>query len=174
MMGFCRITIFAGGGTTWRQLAITIDALLNHYHFWEACRDDRTLIDQAVEESVRWRSNTAMMPRVCARDFEVEGTVVPAGARVILALGYANHDPLVFERPGEYDIFRKKEHHMGFGFGPHRCIGVDVARQEMIVAINGLIDRWPNLAMDRSQPSPRFVGLEQRGMTAVPVELRQA
>jgi cytochrome P450 len=49
---------------------------------------------------------------------------------------------------------------------------MDVARQEMIVAINGLMDRWPNLAMDRSQPEPRFVGLEQRGMTAVPVRLK--
>jgi cytochrome P450 len=172
MMGFCKITIFAGGGTTWRQLAITIDALLNNYHFWEACRDDRSLVDQAVEESIRWRSNTAMMTRVSLAETEVEGMHIPADSRIFLALGYANHDPAVFDRPGDYDIFRKKDHHMGFGFGPHRCIGMDVARQEMIVAINGLMDRWPNLAMDRSQPEPRFVGLEQRGMTAVPVRLK--
>ena len=48
LFGYCKLTIFAGGGTTWRQLGITIDALMNHYHFWEACRADRSLIDLAV------------------------------------------------------------------------------------------------------------------------------
>ena len=51
IFAFCKLVIFAGGGTTWRQLGITIHALLSHYHFWEACREDRTLIEQAVNES---------------------------------------------------------------------------------------------------------------------------
>jgi cytochrome P450 len=172
IFGYCKLAIFAGGGTTWRQLGITIDALLNHRQFWDACRKDRSLIELAVEESLRWRATDPMMPRLCMEDTEVEGTMVPAGTRVFLCFGAANHDPAVFENPERYDIFRKKQANMGFGFGPHRCLGIEVARQEMIVAINGLLDRFPDMDFDPAKPKPQYRGLEHRGMTAVPVKLR--
>ncbi|MCJ2179308.1 cytochrome P450 [Novosphingobium album (ex Hu et al. 2023)] len=172
IFGYCKLAIFAGGGTTWRQLGITIDALMNHYQFWEACREDRKLIDLAVEESLRWRATDPVFPRVCTADTVVEGVPVPEGVRVNLCLGAANHDPTVFKNPEAYDIFRKKEHHMGFGFGPHRCLGMDVARQEMIVAINGLMDRFPHMKLDPDKPKPEFRGLDHRGMSAVTVRLK--
>lgn len=172
LFGFCKLTIFAGGGTTWRQLGITIDALLNHYHFWEACREDRSLLEQAVDESLRWRATDPVFPRLCTKDTEMDGVLVPAGSRVHLCLGAGNHDPEVFERPEEYDIFRPREHHMGFGFGPHRCLGMDVARQEIILAISGLMDRWPNMVLDPDKPRPHFRGLDHRGMSAVTVRLK--
>jgi cytochrome P450 len=173
IFGYCKLSIFAGGGTTWRQLGITIDALLNHRQFWDACREDRTLIDAAVEESLRWRCTDPMMPRLCMQDSVVEGVEVPAGTRVFLCFGAANHDPEIYERPTEYDIFRgKAAANMGFGFGPHRCLGIEVARQEMIVAINGLLDRFPSMTFDSAKPKPEYRGLEHRGMTAVPVKLR--
>lgn len=172
IFGYCKLAIFAGGGTTWRQLGITIDALLNHRHFWDACREDRSLVDLAVEESLRWRATDPMMPRLCTQDTEVEGVMVPGGTRVFLCFGAANHDPAVFESPEKYDIFRKKQPNMGFGFGPHRCLGMDVARQEMIVAINGLLDRFPHMDFDPSRPKPEYRGLEHRGMTSVPVKLK--
>lgn len=172
IFGYCKLAIFAGGGTTWRQLGITIDALMNHRRFWDACRDDRSLVELAVEESLRWRCTDPMMPRLCMEDTEVEGVPVPAGTRVFLCFGAANHDPAVFPDPGTYDIFRKKQANMGFGYGPHRCLGIEVARQEMIVAINGLLDRFPNMALDPDRPKPEYRGLEHRGMTAVPVRLK--
>jgi cytochrome P450 len=173
IFGYCKLAIFAGGGTTWRQLGITIDALMTHYEFWNQCREDRSLVDAAVEESLRWRCTDPMMPRLCTADTEVEGVMVPAGTNVILAFGAANHDPAVYDRPGEYDIHRGKvAANMGFGFGPHRCLGIEVARQEMIVAINGLLDRFPAMTLDPAKPKPQFRGLEHRGVTAVPVKLR--
>lgn len=172
LFGFCKLVIFAGGGTTWRQLGITIHALLSHYDFWEACREDRTLIEQAVDESLRWRATDPVFPRLCVADAEVEGVFIPANSQVQLCLGTANHDPSVFDNPTAYDIFRKKEHHMGFGFGPHRCLGMDVAKQEMVLAINGLMDRFPNMRLDPDQPAPVFGGLEHRGMTSLPVVLK--
>lgn len=172
IFGYCKLAIFAGGGTTWRQLGIAIDALMTHYEFWNQCREDRSLVEAAVEESLRWRCTDPMMPRLCMEDTEVEGVMVPAGTNVILAFGAANHDPAVYERPGEYDIHRGKiSANMGFGFGPHRCLGIEVARQEMIVAINGLLDRFPNMTLDPAKPKPEYRGLEHRGMTAVPVRL---
>ncbi|PEQ13128.1 hypothetical protein B2G71_09520 [Novosphingobium sp. PC22D] len=173
IFGYCKLAIFAGGGTTWRQLGITIDALMNHYHFWDACREDRSLVEAAVEESLRWRCTDPMMPRLCTEDTEVEGVMVPAGTRVYLCFGAANHDPEIYERPTEYDILRGKvPANMGFGFGPHRCLGIEVARQEMIVAINGLLDRFPAMTRDPARPRPEYRGLEHRGMTAVPVKLK--
>lgn len=172
IFGYCKLAIFAGGGTTWRQLGITIDALMNHRHFWEACAKDRSLVELAVEESLRWRCTDPMMPRLCVEDTEVEGVPVPAGTRVFLCFGAANHDPAVFDNPLEYDIFRRKQANMGFGYGPHRCLGIEVARQEMIVAINGLLDRFPNMALDPGKPKPEYRGLEHRGMTAVTVRLK--
>jgi cytochrome P450 len=172
LFGYCKLTIFAGGGTTWRQLGITIDALMNHYHFWEACVKERGLLDQAVEEGLRWRATDPVFPRLCMEDTVVEGVMVPAGHRISLCLGAANHDPAVFKNPEEYDIFRDKSHQMGFGFGPHRCLGMDVARQEMIVAISGLMDRFPKMRLDPDKPKPVYRGLDHRGMSAVTVRLK--
>lgn len=172
IFGYAKLAIFAGGGTTWRQLGITIDALLNNYHFWEACVKERGLLDQAVEESLRWRATDPVFPRLCVEDTEVEGVMVPAGHRVHMCLGAANHDPEKFRNPGEYDIYRDKSHQMGFGFGPHRCLGMDVARQEMIVAISGLMDRFPKMKLDSDKPKPRFRGLDHRGMDSVTVRLK--
>ncbi|MET0589144.1 MAG: cytochrome P450 [Novosphingobium sp.] len=172
LFGYCKLAIFAGGGTTWRQLGITIDALMNHYHFWEAAVKERSLLDQAVEEGLRWRATDPVFPRLCMEDTEVEGVMVPAGNRVHLCLGAANHDPAVFKNPEEYDIFRDKSHQMGFGFGPHRCLGMDVARQEMIVAISGLMDRFPKMRLDPDKPKPVYRGLDHRGMSAVTVRLK--
>jgi cytochrome P450 len=169
MFSFCKLLIFAGGGTTWRQLGITIDALLSHYHYWEECREDRSLIEQAIDEGLRWRATDPYFPRLATKDVEVEGIVVPKGARVSICLGAGNRDPKVFDHPDAYDIHRPKHHHMGLGLGPHRCLGIDVAKQEMVAAINGLMDRWPKLRLDPDMPKPEFVGLDHRGMSAVPV-----
>jgi cytochrome P450 len=172
IFGYAKLTIFAGGGTTWRQMGITIDALMNNYHFWEDCVKDRKLLDQAVEEGLRWRATDPVFSRLCVEDTEVEGVMVPAGARVDMCLGAANHDPEKFKDPGTYDIYRDKSHQMGFGFGPHRCLGIEVARQEMIVAISGLMDRFPKMRLDPDKPKPRYRGLDHRGMDAVTVRLK--
>lgn len=172
IFGYAKLAIFAGGGTTWRQLGITIDALMNHYHFWEDCVKDRALLDQAVEEGLRWRATDPVFPRLCTEDTVVEGVMVPAGVRVDMCLGAANHDPDMFRNPESYDIYRDKSHQMGFGFGPHRCLGMDVARQEMIVAISGLMDRFPKMKLDPGKPKPVYRGIDHRGMSAVTVRLK--
>src|SRR3546814_14616810 len=73
IFGYCRLIMLAGGGTTWRQLGITIYALLSNYEYWQACRDDRTLIDSAIHESLRWCPTDPNFPRLATRDTEVAG-----------------------------------------------------------------------------------------------------
>jgi len=175
IFSYCRLIILAGGGTTWRQLGITLYQLLSNYHFWEACREDRSLIEPAIEESARWMPTDPTFPRLVKEDVELEGVRIPAGSRVDMCLGAANRDPEIWDNPDVYDIYRPrgKQPHVGFGMGPHRCLGMEVAKQEMIVAIEGLMDRFPNMVLDSEAPAPQLLGgLEQRGMSAIPVVLR--
>lgn len=172
VFGYCRVIMLAGGGTTWRQLGITLNALLTDYHFWEACRDDRSLIEAAVEESTRWMPTDPTFPRLMMEDVELDGVLIPKGARVDLCVGSANRDPARWDNPDVYDLYRPSKYHIGFGLGPHQCLGMNVARQEMICAINALMDRFPNMQRDTNAPQPELQGgLHQRGMTSVPVRL---
>jgi cytochrome P450 len=172
IFGYCRLIMLAGGGTTWRQLGITIHALMSTYRFWEACREDRQLVEKAVDESARWMPTDPTFPRLMMQDTELEGVRVPAGSRIDLCVGAANRDPARWADPDTYDIFRPLQVHVGFGIGPHQCLGMNVAKQEMITALNGLMDRFPNMRLDPDAPAPELLGgLEQRGMSALPVRL---
>lgn len=175
IFAYCRLIILAGGGTTWRQLGITLYQLLSNYHFWEACREDRSLIEPAIEEAARWMPTDPTFPRLVTEDVEVEGVTIPAGSRVDMCLGAANRDPEIWDDPDVFDIYRPrgKQPHLGFGMGPHRCLGMEVSKQEMIVAIEGLMDRFPNIKLDAGAEQPQLLGgLEQRGMSVIPVILK--
>jgi len=166
----CKLVILAGGGTTWRQLGILIWGLLTDYKQWEACRDDRSLIESAVDESLRWNATDPIFPRLTTRDIEVDGVLIPEGSRVDICLGAANRDPTRWDNPDQFDIFRPKQAHLGFAIGEHQCLGMNVAKQEMIVSLNGLMDRFPNMHLDPDLPAPQLIGgLEQRGMSSIPV-----
>ncbi len=164
------LIVLAGGGTTWRQLGIAIWALLTHYDQWEACVADRSLLDAAIEETLRWNATDPIFSRLVTKDVEVEGVMVPEGARVDICLGAANRDPARWDRPDEFDIFRFKKAHLGFAIGEHQCLGMNVAREEMLAALSGLMDRFPTMRLDPDAPPPELVGgLEQRGMSAIQV-----
>ncbi len=173
VFSYCRLIMLAGGGTTWRQLGITLHALLTNYHFWEACRENRDLIPAAIEEGARWMPTDPVFNRVLTQDVEIEGMDIPAGSRIEMCFGAANRDPHRWDNPDVYDLHRPFQSHLGFGMGPHRCLGMDVAKQEMISAINALMDRYPNMTFDTAAPAPELLGgVEQRGMSALPVCLR--
>jgi cytochrome P450 len=173
VLSYCRLIMFAGGGTTWRQLGITLYALLSNYHFWEACRDDRTRIEPAVEESVRWCPTVSTFQRLVTRDTQLLGMELPAESCLDVCLSAANRDPERWNDPDRFDIFRPAQVHMGFSIGQHQCLGMNVAKQELISALNGLMDRFPNMQLDPAAPEPQLIGgLEQRGVSAVPVRLR--
>jgi len=170
IFGYCRLIMLAGGGTTWRQLGITLHALLNDYRLWEACRDDRNLVEKAVDESMRWMPTDPTFPRLMMQDVELAGVRIPQGARIDICLGAANRDPSRWENPDAYDPLRPAKYHLGFGLGPHQCLGMNVAKQEMITALNGLMDRFPKLRLDPDAPPAQLHGgLEQRGMSSVRV-----
>jgi cytochrome P450 len=166
---FAMLLLAAGSGTTWKQMGITLAALLQRPDVLAAIREDRALLKPAIEESVRWMPTDPMFSRWVTEDTELCGAELPQGAVLHMCLGAANRDPERWEGPDEFDIRRPLKPSFGFGGGPHICLGMHVARAEMTVGINALLDRLPDLRLDPDAEPPRPIGLYERGMTAIPV-----
>ncbi len=92
------------------------------------------------------------------RDTELQGVEIPEGAIMHLCLGSANRDPERWENPDVYDLNRPVQRSLAFAAGAHSCLGQHVAREEMLGAINALLDRFPNLRWDPSQPPAKLSG----------------
>jgi cytochrome P450 len=168
-----RVVMTAGGGTSWRQFGITLWALLTHREQLEAVRADRKLVDDAIEESLRWNPTDPVFSRLVTQDTELEGVPLPADSALEICLGAANRDPARWDNPDAYNLHRPRQQHLGFGVGTHLCLGRDVGRSEINVGLNALLDAFPNLRLDPVAPAPHLTGgLEQRGMSAIPVLLR--
>jgi cytochrome P450 len=168
-----RLVMIAGGGTSWRQFGITLWALLTHRDQFEALRADRSLVDAAIEESLRWNTTAPVFSRLVVEDAELEGVAIPEGSVLEICIGTANRDPSRWDNADAYDLHRPSKPHIGFSVGQHRCLGMDVARSEINVGINALLDAFPDLRLDPAAPAPFLTGgLEQRGMSAIPVLLR--
>jgi cytochrome P450 len=168
-----RLVMLAGGGTSWRQCGITLAALLANRDQLEAVKADRSLVESAIEESVRWNPTDPVFSRLVVQDTELEGVFLPGGSVLEICLGAANRDPARWDHPDEYDLHRPYQPHLGFGMGAHQCLGKNVGMSEIAVGLGALLDAFPNLRLDPDQPAPYLTGgLEQRGMSAIPVLLR--
>ena len=166
---FSLLLLAAGSGTTWKQMGIALTALLSRPEVLAAVSANRDLLKPAIEETMRWLPTDPMFSRWVSKDTDLEGQHLPEGAVLHLCIGAANRDPARWERPDDYDVFRPLKPTLGFGGGPHVCLGQHVARAEMTVAINALLDRLPNLRLDPDADPPTFGGLYERGATAIPV-----
>ncbi|HXB37662.1 MAG TPA: cytochrome P450 [Acidimicrobiales bacterium] len=166
---FAALLLAAGSGTTWKQMGTTLAALVQRPEVLRAVTADRELLRPAIEESLRWMPTDPMFSRWATQDIDFYGTSIPKGAVVHICLGAANRDPVRWDHPDEYDVYRDMKPSLSFGNGPHICLGMHVARAEMLVGIGALLDRLPNLRLDPDQAPPRYVGFYERGASAIPV-----
>jgi cytochrome P450 len=150
-------------------MGTTLAALLQRPDVLQAVTADRQLLRPAIEESLRWMPTDPMFSRWATEDVDFYGTAIPRGSVVHLCLGAANRDPARWEKPDDYEIARPMKPSLAFGNGAHICLGMHVARAEMLVGIGALLDRLPNLRLDPDRDPPRFVGFYERGATAIPV-----
>lgn len=168
-----KLVMVAGGGTSWRQMGITLLALLTHPKQFDEIKADRELIDDAIEESLRWNPTAPYFYRLITRDMEFYGHRMKEGEVIELGLGPANRDPSRWDNPDAFDMHRPKLTNMAFGLGTHRCLGMNVARVEISRGINALLDAFPDIRLDPDAEVPFMTGgLEQRGPSALPVLLR--
>lgn len=172
ILGFCRILIIAGGDTTWRQMGITLVALLNNPDQLQQVRENRALAANAIHEALRWNPATPIVYRLTTEDVNLAGVDIPAGAIVHACVGAGNRDPELWDNPDTFDLNRPMKRHLGFGGGPHTCLGMFVAQAEINVAINRLLDRTPNIRLDPDLAPPVITGtLEMRAVSHLQVRL---
>jgi cytochrome P450 len=169
ILSFSWLLLAAGSGTTWKQMGITLVAMLERPEWIGAVRKDHAVLDAIVEESARWGPTDPVFSRFAHDDVDLHGVVVPKGAVVHQCYGAANRDPARWDRPDEFDPARDPHTHLGFGRGAHVCLGKNLARTEIAVAIAALVDRLPGLRLDPDAAPPRIIGLYERAPTAVPV-----
>jgi len=169
IFSFLRLLLPAGVETTYRSTGNLLFGLLSHPEQLDAVRSDRSLIPQAIEEAVRWEAPLLVITRVATRDTELAGVPIPAGSAVMPMLGAANRDEERYPDPDRFDIFRSPESHISFGHGVHLCIGMHLARLEMRVALDLLLDRLPDLRLDPEADDPHIRGQVFRSPTSLPV-----
>ena len=141
--------VFAGNETTAKLLAQTVVTLATHPDQRHAVHDDRSLIPAAIEEVHRFETISHSVFRdVLVDDAVVNSVAIPNGDRITLLLGAANRDPARWESPQDFNVFRKKLGHLGFAFGMHSCLGMNLARLEAQIFLEELIDALPDWKLE--------------------------
>ena len=169
IFSFLRLLLPAGVETTYRSTGNLLFGLLSNPEQLDAVRSDRSLIPQAIEEAVRWEAPLLTITRVATRDTELAGHPIPAGSTVMLVLGAANRDEDRYPDPDRFDIFRAPKPNISWGHGVHVCLGMHLARLEMRVALELLLNRLPDLRLDPEGDDPHIRGQVFRSPTSLPV-----
>lgn len=160
---------FAGGETTGNLIANGLRALLRHPDQLAAVRADPGLLRGAVEEALRFDGPSKMSIRSAATDVWIDGQLIRAGQRLFLLTAAANRDPAKFSDPARFDVRRDgSTAHLGFGFGPHFCVGAALARLVAHSALDVLVRDHPALALLPGEHTWQR-SLLNRSLTALPV-----
>ncbi len=160
------ISVVAGAGneTTTRLIGWAGKVLAEHPEQRRELVADRSLIPNAIEELLRFEPPAPHVARYVARDAEFHGQVVPAGSAILLLLASANRDDRKFANGDAFDIHRKIGHHLTFGYGIHFCLGAALARIEGRIALDEVLNRFPewevDLAAARLSPTSTVRGWE--------------
>ena len=167
MLGTCFLLLVAGIDTTWSSIGSGLWHLATHPDDQRRLREEPELMDTAVEEILRMYSPVTMA-RAVTEDIEFNGCPMKAGDKVLMAFPAGNRDPEHFERADEFVIDRKKNRHFAFGSGIHRCLGSNLARMELKVAIQTFLDRVPTFTVEDPE-KVTWVGGQVRGPRTVPI-----
>ncbi len=168
VVSFLLFLVPAGVDTTDRAARNLFFALLTHPEQAAMVQTDRSLVPKALEETLRWESPVAGGPRIARADVDLGGVRIRAGSMVFVSLAAANRDPAQYRDPDVFDVRRDGPPHVGFGHGPHICVGMHLARLAIDVLVNAVFDRLPGLRFDPDRPQPYMYGKAFR----LPNELR--
>ncbi|WP_086838380.1 cytochrome P450 [Amycolatopsis kentuckyensis] len=147
LTGAAFLLLLAGHETTANMLSLGTFALLEHPEQRAELHADAELLPGAVEELLRYLSVADIFFRYATEDLELGGETITKGSTVVVSLLAANHDPRRFENPDTLDIHRNARGLLSFGHGVHQCLGQQLARIEMRAGFEGLLRRFPTLAL---------------------------
>ncbi len=169
---FLGMALLVGGyETTARQITNMVYTLLAHPVQLRQLREQPEMLPRAVEEMLRFIVfGSAINARIATADIEVGNVLVRAGEPVLCSRSSANHDENVFANPDELDFGRDPNPHVAFGYGPHFCLGANLARMELQVALGTILSRLPGLRMAVPEESLAWNTVTvMRGLSAFPV-----
>src|SRR3984957_10567708 len=162
------LLLVAGFETTVNLIGNGTVALLGEQRHWERLHEEPALVPAALEELLRYDSPVQATMRTSTEDVDLDGTAMPKGTAVIVAIGGANRDPRVFDQPDRLIIDRPNaSRHLSFSLGIHHCLGAALARLEGRIAVEELTRRYPRLEI--AGPPVRRPLLVLRGFETVPV-----
>jgi len=173
-VGYVRLLILAGVDTTWSAIGSGL------WHFAQhpeevaqlvAVENNDMLWQTASEEVLRYYAPVTMARKVIG-DTEIAGCPVHTGDQMLLTFPAANHDPEAFENPEQFQLDRAKNRHVAFGLGIHRCVGSNLARLELLIALQEWVRAFPNYTLDTTQETTWANG-QIRGPRNVPVILNR-
>ena len=142
-------------------------ALLEHPQAMQACQQNPALLETAVDEMLRWWTPVMNFRRTVTQDTEFAGQSMREGDKIIVSFTAANRDPKVFENPETFDITRQPNPHLAFGYGPHFCLGAELARLQMRTLFTQIFKRLDNIQL---AGKPTFLRSNfQRGVKNLPI-----
>jgi cholest-4-en-3-one 26-monooxygenase len=144
---FFLLLLVAGNETTRNSISGGMLALMENPEQRERLLADPSLIDTAVEEIVRWVSPVQVFVRTATRDVELRGVPIKENERLTLWYGSANRDEEMFPDGHRFDVGRTPNEHLGFGIGPHFCLGANLARLEIRILFEELLRRLPDIEL---------------------------
>ncbi|MFE7854476.1 cytochrome P450 [Streptomyces sp. NPDC101209] len=175
---FCSLLLAAGGETTDKAIASIFANLLLHPEQLAAVREDRSLIARAFAETLRYTPPVHMIMRQSATEVELSGGTIPAGATVTCLIGAANRDENRYSEPDRFDIFREDltsatafsaaADHLAFALGRHFCVGALLAKAEVEIGVDQLLDAMPDMRLAEGY-DPVEQGVFTRGPQSLPV-----
>jgi cytochrome P450 len=166
ILGFCLLLLIAGNETTTNLVGNILNVLVDKPELWQRLREDRSLLEPVIEETLRYESPVRVLLRTTTREVKVSGVTIPRGDMVGIFYGAANRDPQEFPNPDEFRLDRDLRNHVAFGMGIHYCLGAPLARVEAKITLNTFLDRFPVITRGSTPPvrqtaSPIVFGFER-------------
>jgi cytochrome P450 len=164
-----RSLLSAGVDTTVHSLAAVLYALASNPAQWQRLRREPHLARVAFDEAIRWQSPVQTFFRTTTSDIDVDGVTIPDGKKILMFLAAANRDPRAWDDPDSYDLSRDPSGHVGFGMGPHQCVGQHVARLEAEALLSALVRRVERFEI--VDPAVRLHNNTLRAWESLPVRV---
>ncbi len=152
----CIMLSFNGIETTRNLISSAMMLLLTHEEEKAKFAQDPGLVDSVVDEALRFESPLQSLRRIATEDIDYLGVPIQKDDAVLLFLGSAHRDPAKYERPDIFDITRKENKQIAFGFGPHYCIGAALSRMEATTSISTLFKHFPNISLKNVGQPPEW------------------